>query len=65
LIAKWVKAYKIALSKKLTFQGIWKASIKFVCWKIWLASNKLIFKEKKYTPSFIASHALGKIGEFI
>jgi hypothetical protein len=50
LIGKWSKSYKGSLNKKLIFRRTWKASIKYVCWKIWLARNKIIFKEKSIPP---------------
>jgi hypothetical protein len=50
MIGKWSKVYKGSFSNKPTFLRVWKASIKFVCWKIWLARNKVIFKNKMSPP---------------
>jgi len=65
LIGKWSKAYKGSFSKKSNFHRTWKASIKFVCWKISLARNKLIFKDKLTFPSTVVSHVMGQMGDYL
>jgi hypothetical protein len=46
------------------FQRVWKATPKFVCWKIWLARNRSIFKDQNMNPGVVASHAQGQLAEF-
>jgi hypothetical protein len=53
------------LLQKIELSRTWKASIKFVCWQIWLARNKLIFKEKLTFPSIVVAHAIGQMGEYL
>jgi hypothetical protein len=65
MIGKWSKVYKGSFSNKPTFHRVWKASIKFVCWKIWLARNKAIFKNKMIPPPFVVAHVMGQLGEYL
>jgi hypothetical protein len=46
-------------------QRTWKASSKYVCWKLWLARNKVILKNKLLPPSFVVAHAMGKMVEYL
>jgi hypothetical protein len=63
LIGKWAKQYTGKLQGKQDFGKVWKASIKFVCWKIWLARNKRIFKEKSIPPQAVASNVIAQLNE--
>jgi hypothetical protein len=65
LIGKWSKYYKGSLTKNPILSRVWKASIKYVCWKIWLARNKRIFKEKLVPPPPVASLAIDQLGEYL
>jgi hypothetical protein len=65
LLGKWAKQYKGSLKGKQKFSIVWKASIKFVCWQIWLTRNKKIFKEKTITPQVVAMSAISQISEYI
>jgi hypothetical protein len=62
MIGKWSKVYKGSFSNKLAFHRIWKASIKFVCWQLWLARNKAIFLNKFLLPHFYSCSCDGSIG---
>jgi hypothetical protein len=65
LIGKWAKQYKGKLQGKQYFNRVWKASIKFVCWQIWIARNKRIFKEKIIPPQAVASNIIAQLSDFL
>jgi hypothetical protein len=65
LVGKWGSAYQGSFYGKSVFQRTWKASSKFVCWHLWLARNKAIFKNKLLPPSFVATHAIRKMVEYL
>jgi hypothetical protein len=65
LLGKWAKQYKGSFKGKQKFSIVWKASIKFVCWQIWLTRNKKIFKEKTIAPQVVATSAISQISEYI
>jgi hypothetical protein len=65
LIGKWSKVYKGSFNNKPTFHHVWKASSKFVCWQLWLARNKAIFKNKLILPSSVVAHVMGQLGEYL
>jgi hypothetical protein len=49
------------IKSQLSLEGI----IKFVCWQIWLARNKRIFKGKTISPPVVAINAIGQLSEFL
>jgi hypothetical protein len=65
LICKWAKHYKGSIQGNTKLSRAWKASIKFVCWQIWLARNKRIFKEKTTSPQEVTIKAIGQLSEFL
>jgi hypothetical protein len=65
MLDKWETQYKGMLKGKHRFSRVWKASIKFVCWQIWLTRNKKIFKEKIITSQAVAMSAISQISEYL
>jgi len=49
------------IEAQLSLEGI----DKFVCWQIWLARNKRIFKRKTIFPLAVATNVIGQLSEFL
>ena len=57
LISNWNSLSPLNLSKKSLLKHTWMWTPKFLCWKIWLERNNIIFKEERRLPPQVAVKA--------
>lgn len=65
MFSLWNKNHRGTLKNKPIFKKLWMALPKYLCWKTWLARNRVIFKQDKNTPRSVAAKAKGLLAEFI
>jgi hypothetical protein len=53
----WSQNYQGTFKNKNTFKTVWSAIPKFICWKLWLARNKVIFNNVWENLAVIAAKA--------
>ena len=63
LFAEWSKYFPGSLNNIPTLQRLSACIPKNLCWKLWLARNKAIFKEQKAVPARVAAKTIGMIAE--
>ena len=63
LFKDWPKHFPGSLRNKPILNRLWSSIPKNLCWQLWLARNRAIFKEQKVTPIYIAAKAIGMITE--
>ena len=63
LFKDWSKQFPGSLRNKPILNRLWTSIPKNLCWQLWLARNRAIFKEQKVTPIYIATKAIGMIAE--
>jgi hypothetical protein len=63
MISLWSEKYKDILNNKPLPKNLWLALSKYFCWKIWLAQNRAIFKQKD-VPRLVATKAEGLLAKF-
>lgn len=61
----WDKSYSYTKKKDATINRIWKCLPSILCWQIWLARNKCIFKEQKPSLGKILSKTWSQVSEII
>ena len=59
LFAVWSKHFPGSLNKKLILNRLWACIPKNLCWQLWLARNKAIFKDQKVVPAHVAAKTIG------
>jgi hypothetical protein len=52
-----------APSRNPLFKALFKALPKFICWKIWLARNRIIFSNLRSPPDLVAKKVVGLLAE--
>ena len=57
----WMSLFPGSLRKKPTLSRLWASLPKNLCWQLWLARNRAIFKEEKAIPVIIAAKTIGMI----
>ena len=57
LISNWKSLSHFNPSKKSLLKHVWMWTPKFLCWKIWLERNNIIFKEERRLPPQVAVKA--------
>ena len=63
LLKEWASLFPGSLNKKPILRRIWAAIPKNLCWQLWLARNRVIFKEQKVIPVQIVAKTIGMIAE--
>ena len=63
LFKDWANLFPGSLTKNPILSRLWAAIPKNICWQLWLARNRAIFKEQKVIPVRIASKTIGMIAE--
>ena len=63
LFKDWSNHFPDSLRKKPILSRLWASIPKNLCWQLWLARNRAIFKEKKEIPTNIAAKTIGMIVE--
>ena len=63
LIEDWAKHLPNSLIKKPILGCLWNTIPKNLCWQLWIARNKSIFKDQKVVPTRIVSKTVGMIAE--
>ena len=63
LLEDWTKHYPGNLNKKPILRRLWNSVPKNLCWQLWIARNKSIFKYQKVVPTRIVSKTMGMIVE--
>ena len=59
LFADWSKYFPGSLIKKPILSRLWASIPKNLCWQLWIARNKAIFKDQKAVPSRIGAKTIG------
>ena len=59
----WTNLFPGSLTKNPILSHLWAAIPKNLCWQLWLARNRAIFKEQKAVPAHIAMKTIGMIAE--
>ena len=63
LFVEWSKHLPGSMNKIPTLQRLWDSIPKNLCWQLWLARNKAIFKEQKAVSARVAAKTIGMIVE--
>ena len=63
LISNWNSFSPFNLSKKNLLKLAWMWTPKFLCWKIWLERNNIIFKEERRLPPQVVIKARTMMAE--
>jgi hypothetical protein len=63
LFNRWRTRYKGIFLKKPSFQRIWLALPKYICWKLWLARKKILFAGESCLPTSVANKAINVLSE--
>ena len=63
LFKEWHHYFPGSLGNKPILGRLWAAIPKYLCWQIWLARNRVIFKEQKTSSARIAAKTIGMIIE--
>ena len=63
LLKDWTNLFPGSLCEKPILSHLWAAIPKNLCWQLWLARNRAIFKEQKGIPVHIAAKTIGMIAE--
>ena len=63
LLDDWDKNHPRSLKKKPIIRWLWNIIPKNICWQLWIARNRAIFKDQKAVPTRIVSKSVGMIAE--
>jgi hypothetical protein len=57
MFSSWKENYPYNIMSKSIWQRVWIAAPKYVCWKLWLARNEIIFNNTEWSPAKVAEQA--------
>jgi hypothetical protein len=64
LLSDWTSLYRGTFKNNPLFKALYKALPKYICWKIWLARNRIIFSNLRSPPDLVAKKVVGLLAEF-
>jgi hypothetical protein len=64
LLSYWTSLYRGTFKNNQLFKALYKALPKYICWKIWLARNRIIFSNLHSPPDLVAKKVVGLLAEF-
>ena len=65
MVYNWKGCYPRKIRKKKILGRIWDIALKNICWKIFLARNKLVFDNKKADPQRVTFKVANMISEML
>jgi len=57
MFSSWKARYPYNIADKSLWHKVWIAAPKYVCWKLWLSRNEIVFNQKEMTAENVAEKA--------